>query len=261
MVLHVRGEDVGDHLRVLFGGGGNSVIFTHGRQALVADVKFADFTLKLRREVEVELGRSVERIMLTHAHFDHAAGLWAFPGAKVVLVSPKARSRLEWMGIRARYVEVEQELQLELGGEVVRVLNLGSGHTDGDLVAYFPARKLLVSGDLFIGLFEPHIDELFGGDILALSATLDRMLQLEVERIVPGHADLTDRTALARVSAYLHELEAQVRAAKAAGLSEDATAEKVRMPEWDDIKPFIGISSRAKNVRRMWKAVQVESAP
>src|ERR1043165_7575034 len=185
MFLNVKRVELGDRLRVLLGGGGNSLIYVHGKEAFVTDVKMGDWALRLRREVEEELGREVHRVMLTHAHFDHAGGLWAFPRVPVVLVHPNARARLEAKGVKARFVEVEREVELQLGGEKVRVMNVGSGHTDGDLIAYFPERKLLVSGDLFSGWHGPHVVDADGGDIAALEETTRRLLELDVERIVP----------------------------------------------------------------------------
>src|SRR5262249_48697114 len=146
------------------------------------------------------------------------------------LVHPNARVRLEKQGVHAPFVEVENEVRLVLGGEEVRVLNLGSGHTDGDLVAYVPGRKLLISGDLFNEPFEPNIDDSYGGDLMGLKAALERMLQLDFERVVPGHGEVTTRAAFEHVVGYLRALEAEVRSAKARGLGEDATAAAVKLP-------------------------------
>lgn len=255
MFLHVKREVLDERLRVLLGGGGNSLVFAHGRDAFVTDPKMGDFALRVRREVEEELGREVQRVMLTHAHFDHAAGLKAFPRVPVVLVHPTARARLESKGVRARFVEVEHEVQLDLGGEVVKVLNLGSGHTDGDLVAYLPGRKLLVTGDLFVGLDGVHVVPGDGGDISQLADTLQRLVELDVERVVPGHGELTDKKALERVAAFLAELKRQVAEARAAGLSEDETAARVTLADYADIGDFYGLDSKEKNVRRMYKAL------
>ncbi len=255
MFLNVKRVELGDRFRVLLGGGGNSLIFVHGKDAFVTDVKMGDYALRLRREVEDELGREVLRVMLTHAHFDHAGGLWAFPRAPVVLVHPNARARLEAKGVKAPFVEVESEVELQLGGEKVQVMNLGSGHTDGDLVAYFPGRKLLVAGDLFHGWHGPHVIDADGGDIARLEVTLRRLLELDVETIVPGHGELTDRKPLERTAAYLSDLRARVADAKAKGLDEDAAVASVRADAFTDIGEFFGMDSREKNARRMYKAL------
>ena len=261
MFLHTKRVELDAHLRLLLGGGGNSLVFLHGREAFIADLKFGDYALTLRREVEQDLAREVSRVLLTHAHFDHAGGLFAFPSVSAVLVHPNARRRLEKKGVKARFIEVEREVRLMLGAEEMLALNLGSGHTDGDLVAYFPRRKLLVTGDLFTGLREPHVDEEFGGSLRGLQAALERALTLDVERIVPGHSDVTDRAALEHVVAYLRALEEAVRAAREKGLDEDATVQSVKLgAQFDDIQPFAPIATREKNVRRMYQGLAIEGA-
>jgi len=256
MFLHVKAVVLDARLRVLLGGGGNSVILVHGKDAFVSDLKFGDFALRLRREVEVELGRTVQRVLLTHAHFDHAGGLWAFEGVPVVLVHPRSRARLEQKGVKAKFVEVETEVRLQLGAEEVRVLNLGSGHTDGDLVAYLPGRKLLITGDLYNGLAGAHVADDDGGNIGALADTLQRLLELDVERIVPGHGELTGRAELVRVAAYYQEMKQQVAAARGRGATEDECVREVTLAGFSDVGDFFGLDSREKNVRRMYKAVQ-----
>jgi glyoxylase-like metal-dependent hydrolase (beta-lactamase superfamily II) len=255
-LLHVKGLTLDKNLRVWLGGGGNSTVLLHGRSAFVVDVKLGDYALGLRNNVERDLGREVERIMLTHAHIDHAGGLWAFPNAGAVLVHPNTRARLEKGGVKARFVEVEKEVDLLLGGEEVQVLNLGSGHTDGDLVAYFPKRKLLIAGDLFNTAAEPHLDEGLGGSLLGVKAALENMLTLDFERVVPGHGEVTDRAALEHTLAYLTALQTAVEAARAKGLDEEATVREVKLgDEFSDIHNFLGVATREKNVRRMWKGL------
>lgn len=259
--LRITKVPIDRKLELLLGGGGNTTVLVHGREALVADVKLADYALRLRHEVEDELGRRVSRILLTHAHFDHAGGLSLFPDVGAVLVHPNARRRLEAEGKSAPWVEVEREVRLLLGGEEVRVLYLGVGHTNGDLVALLPARRLLVSGDLFATASEPSVDERYGGNILELMHTVDRLLELDFERVVPGHGEVTSRAGVERLSAYLHALYEAVKQQVAAGKHEDEAVAAVRLPEFDDLKSTPFLTNRAANVRRMWRSLCAECGP
>ena len=254
--LHVTPRTFDTRLKLFLGGGGNASVLLDGREdALLVDTKFGDFSKRLRREVEVELARKVRRIVLTHAHFDHAGGLRLFPDVGVVLVHPNARRRLEAEGVRAPFVEVEGEVRILVDGEEVRVLSMGGGHTDGDLVALIARRKLLVAGDLINNGFEPYCDPEYGGDIFELARTLPRLMTLDFEQVVPGHGEVMPREKAQQLSDYLQALESQVRAARAAGMTEDQVVAKVTLPEYP-LDPFLGvITSRQGSVRAMFKSL------
>lgn len=260
MFLNVEAVSVDKGLRLWLGGGGNTVGVFHGRQALLSDLKLGDFALRLRREVEDELRLKVSRILLTHAHFDHAGGLKLYPGVGAVLAHPNTRKRLEADGVRAPFVDVDGEVRLYLGEEEVRVLNLGSGHTDGDLVAYLPKRKWLVAGDLVNENFEPRADEKFGGNVLLLSRTVRRMLELDFTELVPGHGQVMKRAQVEHFADYLTQAENAVRAELAKGLDEEAASRAVVLTGFDDIKESFFTSSRQGTLLAMARAVKKETA-
>jgi glyoxylase-like metal-dependent hydrolase (beta-lactamase superfamily II) len=249
----------GPHLDFFLGGGGNSAVLLHDGVAFLIDTKMRPASRRVRSELEDELGREVRRVLLTHAHGDHASGVDLY-GEAVVLAHPATRARLEAKGVRAAWVDVEHEVLMTLGGEPVRVLYLGAGHTDGDLVALFEARRLLVAGDLVLERSEPVIDVAAGGDVLALAATLDRLLALDFDRVLPGHGQPVTRERVVRLRAYLQAVEDAVRAARARGLDEDAIAREVTLPGFDDFEKVPFRTDRAETVRLMARALTARPA-
>lgn len=257
MVLYVTPQTLAPNLRAFLGGGGNTLALLHSGGAMLFDTKLGDFALRVRREVQVDLGHRVQRILLTHWHIDHAGGLDAYPDVSVILAHPNTRARLIAAGSplaqtrENRWVDVDHELQLWLDGEEVRILFLGAGHTDGDLIALLPAHRLLVTGDLFVSGLQPHVDEASGGSLLALRATLDRICQLDFDAVLPGHGPITDKAELVAERDYLVALERETRAQREQGATEAQAVKTVKLPEYSRFRDWFA-DSRAANVRRMF---------
>ncbi|MBX7113298.1 MAG: MBL fold metallo-hydrolase [Myxococcaceae bacterium] len=257
--LQLEAVRIDDGLEVWLGGGGNSVGVLHGRQAFLSDVKFADFGMRLRHDLEDTLRLKVSRVMLTHAHQDHAGSLALYPEVGAVLVHPNAKKRLLAQGERAPFVEVDGEIRLFLGEEEVRVLNLGSGHTDGDLVAYLPKRKWVVAGDLVNEDLEPRADQAYGGDVLVLAHTVQRILELDFTHLVPGHGQVMPRSKVEHFGDYLKQLEAGIRAEVTKGSDEDTAVRAVQLQGFDDIKTAFYVPSREGTTRAMFQSVKKET--
>lgn len=257
--LRVEERTIDARLRFFLGGGGNSLLLTHGREAFLIDTKFMGAAKSLRHRVEAELLREVRRVMLTHSHFDHSDGLERYRGLGPVLVHEATRKRLEAQGVRADWVEVGGPLELQLGDELVRIWHPGRGHTDGDLVAYLSRRKLLVTGDLVTELNEPVIDVKAGGDVLAFRHTVDSLLALDFVTALPGHGAPVGRDTLVRLRDYLAQLELEVTAAQARGFSEDEVVAEVRLVGAPSLEPVPFGANREKTVRLMDRALRARA--
>lgn len=259
--LRVEERQLDARLRFFLGGGGNSMVLTHGREAFLVDVKFGGAAKSLRHRVEAELARTVRRALVTHSHFDHAQGLEQFRGLGPVLVHPNTRRRLEADGVRAQWVDVEGPIELRLGDEVVRVWHPGRGHTDGDLVAYLVERKLLVTGDLVTARLEPVIDVDAGGDVLAWAATVDGLLTLDFVTALPGHGDPVGRDALSTLRDYLRLVERAVAEGQRQGWTEDEVAARVALEQAPALDPVPFGANREKTIRLMDRALRARRLP
>ena len=80
-------------------------------------------------------------------------------------------------------VGFDRQLAIDLDGREVRLLHLGRGNTAGDVVAYLPAERLVVTGDLL----DHPVPYLGGGYPIEEIETLRAVARLDAETIVPGH--------------------------------------------------------------------------
>jgi glyoxylase-like metal-dependent hydrolase (beta-lactamase superfamily II) len=142
-------------------------------------------------------------------------------------------------------IEVTDLLVLHRGSRTIEILNLGNGHTSSDLVVHLPEEKIAVVGDLVVwpaplaGNPQSHIHE--------WGPTLDRVMALGADTIVPGHGPvMRDNGYLKLLARFYRSVSEQADAAFKNGKSlEDATKE-ILMPEFE--AEFCGSSEFRKTL-------------
>jgi cyclase len=117
-------------------------------------------------------------------------------------------------------ITVDREMTLYRGGRVIRLLHLGRGNTDGDLVIHLPQEKVLITGDLLVY----PIPFSFGSFLGEWIDTLGKLRALEADTIIPGHGPVQkNREYLDLVVSLLESTLRQTQEAVKKGLSlEDA---------------------------------------
>ena len=214
-VQHLEAESVTPEVWMITGLGGNvAVLRTADGSVVVDSMTFTSQGESIRALAE-QLAGPVQALINTHHHGDHTHGNPGFePGTRVV----STRRALEhlrrddaayWEGEAAALLPndtFEESHELNIGGKTVRVLHPGRGHTDGDAVILFVEDRVLHTGDLLFHNLYPNIDLESGGSLAAWSATLDRVLELDFDQVVPGHGPVTDRGGVLRFQAFVDQL-------------------------------------------------------
>ncbi|MEH3052492.1 MAG: MBL fold metallo-hydrolase [Patulibacter minatonensis] len=106
------------------------------------------------------------------------------------------------------------EIELEIGGRTVRLVDVGSAHSPGDTFVHLPEAGIVFAGDL---LFVGVAPVMWIGPATNWIAALDRLAALEPTHIVPGHgriADTADLTVLRDYWSWAIEVGEAGRAAK-----------------------------------------------
>lgn len=176
-------------------------------------------------------------LVVTHGHLDHLGGahefeeIWAHPGEQLersgrgtllpkelgevlgapdgifgddVLIDAIPNAGYDPQTYELRPVTPTRELGegdvVDLGDLQFQVLHL-PGHTPGSIGLYEPDLKMLVSGDVAYD-DEDMIDFLDGSSPRDYQATMRRLLELDVETVVPGHGDRFGQERLVQIAEH-----------------------------------------------------------
>jgi cyclase len=183
------------------------VLLTEGGTVLVDD-KFAVDHDSIMAELKKITTKSIRYVINTHHHADHSGGNVKMQQINVqVIASEQARENMSGTPRDGLFIDTEpglpnvtfqDRLRVDLGGKHVELYRFGRGHTNGDVVVYFPESRTLAAGDLFtFGDETPQlIDYAGGGSAKEWTATLDSVLRLDFDAVVPGHGVVTTKQEL-----------------------------------------------------------------
>jgi glyoxylase-like metal-dependent hydrolase (beta-lactamase superfamily II) len=138
-------------------------------------------------------------------------------------------------------------LELEVGGRVVELIEVGPAHTAGDSLAHVPDAKTIYTGDiLFIG----GTPIVWAGPLSNWIAACDLILGMDVETVVPGHGPLTDKSGVAAVRDYLAYIETEATQRHAAGMDAWEAARDIALNGFGEWGEWGRISVNVETVYR-----------
>jgi cyclase len=232
-------EQVVDDLYMIAGEGGNVAVLVTGEGVILVDDMFDRNHADILAQVASITDQPVAYVLNTHQHDDHAGGDLKMLAIAEVIAHKNVRANLA--DIRQPYYEdtpgtpiglprvtFSDELAIHLGGKEVWAKHFGRGHTNGDAIIYFPELKVIHTGDLFLARrtagtgprSEPaadrrpgvniYVDYAQGGSFLEWTDTLDRVLELDFDTVIPGHGPVSTRDDLMKFRADLEAMRDRI---------------------------------------------------
>ncbi len=170
-----------------------------------------------------------------------AAGLMRRAPGRAGAVARRAHAQFspfDFGGVRLRFPDrtVADGEQIDVGGRIVRVHQVGPAHTADDSFVHVPDARVVYAADmLFVGV----APIMWHGPVENWIGALDAMLGLDAETFVPGHGPPCGRADVELLRDYWRWLDAAVREQRAAGRSAGEAAnvlvrssEHARWADW-----------------------------
>src|SRR6204780_2168558 len=230
---------VKDDLYEIEGDGGNVAVYITDEGVILIDDKFDRDHQSIVDQVKTVTNQPIKYIINTHYHQDHSGGNTQFlPTAEIIstamartnIVEHKQQGNVQPPPVSAARITFTTEADVNLGGKEVRAIYMGRGHTNGDAVIYFPALRVLHTGDLMAGT-SPLIDYSGGGSVVEWTKTLDNAMKLDFDTVIPGHGPITNKAGLMTYRNNVEKLRNRAAGMIHEGKSQDQVG-KVMMAEF-----------------------------
>src|SRR4051794_118896 len=148
-------------------------------------------------------------------------------------------------------VTFDKSMTIVRGGREMRLLYLGRGHTDTDVVVYLPKERIVCTGDLMESVVS-YMGDAFPEDWIA---TLDRLKALDFDTVMPGHGVVFHgKGKIEAFQKYLRDVITQTAALRKQGLSAEQAAQQIDVTSYREELPSIrGVGIDPAAVRRMYQ--------
>jgi cyclase len=104
---------------------------------------------------------------------------------------------------------------------------MGRGHTNGDVVVYFPDLKTVHGGDLLHGI-APFIDYGNGGSSRGWVGTINNVLALDFDTAIPGHGAIMQRSDVVNFRNQMEAIRAHMAELIRSGMRKAQAPERIK---------------------------------
>jgi cyclase len=251
MTIETTGLAPGIH-RLFVGGSVSVIAFTGDEGVLLIDVAYEQTAPQLKAAVKELSDKPLRYIVNTHIHGDHTGGnmalgegvdIIAHHAVKTFLGTERTQGErvIPAFPVYARpNITFSYELDLEFNGQTLQMLHLPEGHTNSDIIIYFPESNVLVLGDLLFADNFPFVDVSNGGHPFGFIENLGWIIANYPDDAVisGGHGPVYTMDQLAEWRQTLIETVEVIDEAKRRGLTAEEMKTGRILEPWADMGRF-----------------------
>jgi cyclase len=240
--------------------GSNAVVLTTPDGVLVIDTRThprlgEDLIARIRKLTD----KPIKWVINSHFHGDHHMGNAPFKAAGATFVAQNETAHLMQKlqpkemarridGFKARGLDpnevklvmpdltFDSEMTIRLGGREAKLFYLGPGQQAGDIFVSFPHARMVFTTGMFGARSMPNMA--FTPSVEGWLKLLDRLADMDIDRILPGHNDVATKADVKELHAMIADEYATVKAAVAKGMPLDEALKTLMFPQYKDWRNY-----------------------
>jgi len=233
---------------------GNSTALITNEGVVLVDDKFEVDHDNIIAQLKKITDKPIRYVINTHHHGDHSGGNVKMQqmNAQIVASEEARQNMLDGKQPGLPTIAIERHAHIYLAGKNAELYHFGRAHTNGDVVVLFPAQRTLAAGDMFtFGDATPQlIDYAGGGSAKEWTTTLDSVLQLDFDTVVPGHGNVTTKREMAKFRDSTLTLRNRIHEMIVAKQSRDEIAQMLRKEfHWEQLHMDRGLDGALAELR------------
>jgi glyoxylase-like metal-dependent hydrolase (beta-lactamase superfamily II) len=247
----------------------NIPVIVSEQDAIVVGTHFSPGSARaLIEQLKAVTDKPVRFIVNTHYHAAQlSAPREAFPDGVEVIGHELARRAMLFdasgrprpaSGIAPPTLGMTTRLAFYRGDREIRILYVGRGHSDNDIVVLLPKERIVCTGDLLTGTLPDMSD----GNITEWVSTLEAMKVLDFDTVLPARgAPFKGKDKIAAWQSYLRDVLSQTTGLLNNGVSAEEAAKRVDLTSHrTDFPEITGPGVALAAVKRLQTQIELEPA-
>ncbi|HAN17651.1 MAG: hypothetical protein A2X13_03395 [Bacteroidetes bacterium GWC2_33_15] len=124
-----------------------------------------------------------------------------------------------------------EKFEINLGNEKVILEFPGNGHTNDNIIVWFPKHNAIHTGDLIFNGSVPYVIASHGATVKGWISIVDKLYTGKFKYVIPGHGSITNNEAFKIQADYFKNLTEKVKEHKSHGLSLEDIKNKISFNE------------------------------
>jgi len=217
----------------------NTLILIGKSRVMLAGAHFtAEIINDLTKEVSTLTPFPIRSVILTHHHKGFPFVDFDFPRSFDLFLTWQTRQNMkeERRTIPNNLYSFDSTMTIDFDGTIIELTNVGTAHSNGDMILYLPESGILFTSDL---LFNDVIGFMGDGSYRNWLELLDRMEQIGATTIIPGLGEPSNTASISRFRSFFRDFLTEVIRLKSLGKTlKDARTEFTLPSEYQNLPGY-----------------------